>query len=58
MAVEYDCEGCGYHIYNAAAMEAPADGFCLTCHFIEQYLPFGHPDREVLLKTFRDHHGK
>ena len=39
MTVEFDCEGCGWHVIDIVGEEVPAHGFCLTCAFLCEEVP-------------------
>lgn len=39
MPVEYDCEGCGSHIYNAGYDKVPKTGLCLMCAWLCEHVP-------------------
>jgi hypothetical protein len=38
MAIEFDCEGCGDHIYGVSISHVPKDQLCSTCLFLDIYL--------------------
>jgi hypothetical protein len=39
MAIEFDCAGCGYHIFNPILDTPPADRRCYECTFLDEHVP-------------------
>jgi hypothetical protein len=37
--VEYTCEGCGVHVVSLALSYPPANGFCVQCAFLCEFIP-------------------
>jgi hypothetical protein len=36
--IEFDCEGCGDHVYGYGISHVPEHQLCSTCQFIDIYL--------------------
>jgi hypothetical protein len=38
-ALEFDCEGCGWHVVAPALEAIPVHGFCAVCAWLCEYVP-------------------
>jgi hypothetical protein len=36
--IEFDCEGCGWHVIAIGIDEPPRHGFCATCAWLTEYV--------------------
>lgn len=37
--IEFDCEGCGWHVIAFGQCKVPAHGFCASCAFLCEFVP-------------------
>ena len=39
MPIEFDCEGCGAHVYGVGRDTMPPSRMCATCEWMCEFLP-------------------
>lgn len=44
--VEFDCEGCGVHVFEMTSDSVPKHHFCSTCLWLNEHVP----DPEEMLR--------
>lgn len=47
--IEFDCEGCGYHVFACGIARVPAHGLCDTCAWLCEYMP--DPEEMMALRA-------
>lgn len=50
--IEYDCEGCGIHVYAYGRDAAPMTGFCGTCEWLCEHVP--DPEEMMAIRVEHD----
>jgi hypothetical protein len=38
-AIEFDCEGCGDHVFSFGRATVPAHRFCAVCEWFNEHVP-------------------
>lgn len=51
MVSEFDCEGCGVHVYSFGTSQIPKSHMCGTCEWMNEFVP----DPEEMMKLRKEH---
>jgi hypothetical protein len=50
--IEFDCEGCGAHVYNVGRDTLPVSGMCALCEWLCEHVP--DPEEMMTLRRKLD----
>jgi hypothetical protein len=50
--IEFDCEGCGWHVIAVGLDRVPKHGFCATCAWMQEFIT--DPEEMMRVRKWMD----